>query len=456
MHSIRVQDVVRLCGGKLLNGREDLVLNNFSTDTRKINKGDVYVGIVGEKFDGNDFYEDAIKKGANCLILSKEPKGYDKDVTIVIVEDTLKCLQELAKYKRSLYDIPVIAITGSSGKTSTKDIIYSVVSKKYKTCKTQGNYNNHLGVPLTILSLKDDDEVLVVELGMNHFGEISLLSSISRPTISIITNIGTSHIDNLGSMEGIRQAKLEILDGMIGRDVIINGDDKMLLEVLDELKNNYNVRTISIDNDGDYKGIHIKENVFSSKFDIASKLKDITVNVGGKVYVYNAIVAYTVGKMLDIRDNDIKEGIQEFKLSAHRLENKIMTNGAIVIDDTYNATPEAVSSSISLLSRVKERRRILVFGNMFGLGEHTEELHINLGSDVVDSNVDILVTIGEYAKLVGDKAISLGMNKDNVINFKEEMDSYQFLDKLIKPNDIILVKGSHAMNMVNIVNHLVK
>lgn len=456
MHSINVQDVVKLCGGRLLNGSEDLILNNFSTDTRKINKGDVYVGIVGDKFDGNDFYEDAIKKGANCLILSKEPKDYDKSVTIVIVEDTLKCLQELAKYKRSLYDIPVIAITGSSGKTSTKDIVYSVVSKKYKTCKTQGNYNNHLGVPLTILSLKDDDEVLVIELGMNHFGEISLLSSIAQPTISIITNIGTSHIDNLGSMEGIRQAKLEILDGMIGNEVIINGDDKMLIQVLDDLKEDYDVKAVVIDNDGDYKGVNLEEDVFSSKFDIDNYIENVTVNVGGKVYVYNAIVAYAVGKMLDINDEDIKEGIADFKLSVHRLEKKMMSNGAMVIDDTYNATPEAVSSSISLLSRVKDKRRVLVLGNMFGLGEYTEELHIKLGEDVVNNNVDILVTIGDYAKMVGERAIELGMNKDNVINFKEEMDSYQFLDELIEENDIVLVKGSHAMNMVNIVNYLVK
>lgn len=456
MHSIYVNDVIRLCNGKLLCGDKDLVLNNFSTDTRKINSGDVYVGIVGEKFDGNDFYEDAIKMGASCLILSKEPKDYKKDITIIIVEDTLKCLQELAKYKRSLYDIPVIAITGSSGKTSTKDIVYSVVSKKYKACKTQGNYNNHLGVPLTILSLKDDDEALVIELGMNHFGEISLLSNIAMPTMSIITNIGTSHIDNLGSMEGIRKAKLEILEGMTGKNVIINGDDKMLIPVLDELKNNYDVKTVSIDNDGDYKGINLVEDVFSSKFDIESKLNDIIVNVGGKVYVYNAIVAYVVGKLLNINDSDIKEGIADFKLSFHRLEKKMMSNGVIVIDDTYNANPEAVRASISILSRVKDRRRILIFGNMFGLGEYTEELHSELGKDVVDNNINILVTIGDYAKLVGESAISLGMNKDNVINFKEEMECYQFLDELIDSNDIILVKGSHAMNMVNIVNHLVK
>lgn len=456
MHSIYVKDIIRLCGGKLLSGSDTLELKNFSRDTREIKEGDVYVAIVGDKFDGNNFYEEAIKNGASCLILSKEPKHVDNSVTIVIVDDTLKCLQELARYKRSLYDIPIIAITGSSGKTSTKDIVYSVVSKKYKTCKTQGNYNNRLGVPLTILSLKDDTEALVIEIGMSHFGEISLLSNIAKPTISIITNIGTSHIDNLGSMEGIRKAKLEILDGMIGRDVIVNGDDKMLLEVLGELKDNYTVKTISIDNVGDYKGINLDSDVFSSKFDIEGKLNNIAVNVGGKVYVYNAIVAYTIGKMLDISDEDIKEGIKEFKLSAHRLEKKIMGNGAIVIDDTYNATPEAVSASISLLSRVKERRRILVFGNMFGLGEHTEELHINLGEDIIRNNVDILVTIGEYAKLVGDKAISLGMNKDNVFNFKEENDSYQFLDKLIGSNDIVLIKGSHAMNMVNIVNHLVK
>ena len=226
MHNIYVNDLVRLCNGKVLYGDSELLLSTFCTDTRKINKGDIYVGICGEKVDGNDFYKEAVEKGASCLVLSKEPKERLENLTVVMVEDTLKCLQELAKYKRSLYDIPVIAVTGSVGKTSTKDIIYSVVSKKYKTHRTIGNYNNHLGVPLTILGLRDE-EAMVVEMGMNHFGEISLLSNIVKPTISVITNVGTAHIGNLGSREGIRKAKLEILDGMIGNELIINGDDDM-------------------------------------------------------------------------------------------------------------------------------------------------------------------------------------------------------------------------------------
>ena len=316
MHEIYVRDIIRLCGGRLLNGNKDLVLGKICMDSRKVNKGDVYVGIKGEVFDGNKFCYDAINKGASVCIIDSVDNDYQYgDATVVLVDDTLKCIQDLARYKRSLYDIPVVAITGSVGKTSTKDIIASVVSQKYKTCKTIGNYNNHLGVPLTILSLRDE-EALVVEMGMNHLGEISLLSDIAKPTISVITNVGTAHIGNLGSRENILKAKLEILDGMIDKNIIINYDNDMLNSAYEELINDYVVNTVSIDSDSKYKAVNIKEDVFSSSFNIDGICNDIKVNVGGRAFIYNSLVAYAVGSILGISDDKIKKGIEEFKLSS--------------------------------------------------------------------------------------------------------------------------------------------
>lgn len=456
MHSIYVNDVIRLCSGKILYGDEDLILSTFCTDTRKINKGDVYVGIIGERVDGNDFYKEAYDKGASCLILSKKPEEKLANVTVIIVDDTLKCLQDLAAYKRSLYDIPVVAITGSVGKTSTKDIVYSVVSKKYKAHKTQGNYNNHLGVPLTILGLQDDTEALVVEMGMNHFGEISLLTSIARPTIAVITNVGTSHIGNFGSREGIRKAKLEILEGLIGNQVVINQDDDMLAGVLDELKSKYELSTVSIDADGTYKAINLEEEAFSSNFDIADNTKNVCVNVGGRAYIYNSLVAYAVGKCLDINDNDIKRGIVEFHLSPHRLEKKITKSGITLIDDTYNANFDSMSASIGLLGRLQKNRKIAILGDMLGLGEYTDALHIKLGDVVVDSKVDVLITIGKSSRLIAERAIELGMSKDKIYSFVKEDDSYSFLDKFLTNDDIVLLKGSHGMHIIGIVEHLMK
>ena len=229
---IYVKDLIEVCNGKLLCGDINLPLNNFSKDTRLINKDDVYIGIKGESFDGNKFYKDALDKGASVCILDNIDEVDDKykDKTIVKVEDTIKAIGLLAKYKRSLYNIPVVAVTGSVGKTSTKDMIAAVLSTEYKVLKTEANYNNHIGLPLTILKLTDED-ILVVEMGMNHFGEISLLTNIAKPTGCVITNIGTSHIGNLGSRENILKAKLEILEGLDKNGfVLINNDNDLLHE----------------------------------------------------------------------------------------------------------------------------------------------------------------------------------------------------------------------------------
>ena len=456
MHSIYVKDIVKICDGIVLYGDENQELSNFCTDTRKINSGDIYVGIHGENLDGNDFYKEAIDKGASCLILSKEPEEDLEDVTVVIVKDTLECLQKLASYKRSLYDIPVIAVTGSVGKTSTKDIIYSVVSQKYKTHRTIGNYNNHLGVPLTILGLPDDAQVLVVEMGMNHFGELSLLSSIAKPTIAVITNVGTAHIGNLGSREGIRKAKLEISDGLVGSHVIINQDDDMLVGVLDELRVKYDVSTVSIDGDSTYRAVNLESDVFSSKFDIEGSVNDIQVNVGGKAYVYNSLVAYAVGKCLDIDGDDIKKGILEFKLSSSRLEKKITKKGTILIDDTYNANYDSMTSSIELLGKVRDKRKIVILGDMLELGQYTDKMHINLGDVVVGNDIDILITIGQYSKLIGKRVKELGMKEENIYSFEKEKDCYSFLDELFSDNDIVLLKGSHGIHLIGIVNYLMQ
>lgn len=456
MHNIYVNDVVRLCGGKVLYGDEKLELSTFCTDTRKINKGDVYVGIVGEKLDGNDFYRKAVEGGASCLILSKVPEEVFDGVTVVIVADTLRCLQELARIKRSLYDIPVVAVTGSVGKTSTKDIIYSVVAKKYRTHKTSGNYNNHLGVPLTILGMPKDAEALVVEMGMNHFGEISVLSKIAKPTVGVITNIGTAHIGNLGSREGIRKAKLEILDGMVGNELVVNGDDDMLSAVIPELSARYEVSSVSIDDESTYKASNVVYDVFSSRFDINDSIRDVSVNVGGKAYVYNSLVAYAVGKCLVIDDDKIREGILEFKLSASRLEKKVTKKGVILIDDTYNANYDSMKASVELLGRVSDKRKIAILGDMLELGEYTEEFHTNMGDVVAHNKIDVLITVGEYSRLIGKRAMELGMNEKNVYLFDKESDSYLFLDEFLTDNDIVLLKASHGIHLIGIVDYLMR
>ena len=457
MHDIYVRDIINLCNGKLLCGNIDLVLGDFCTDSRKIKKNDVYVGIRGEVFDGNKFYRDAIERDANVCILDNVEDSYEYgDVTIILVEDSIKCLQELAKYKRSLYNIPVIAITGSVGKTSTKDMIASVVEQKYKTCKTIGNYNNHIGVPLTILSLRDE-EALVVEMGMNHLREIAVLSEIAKPTISVITNVGTAHIGILGSRENILKAKLEILEGMmVGSDIVINYDNDMLSGVVDELNDKYLVNTIGIDSDAKYKAINIEEQVFSSKFDIDGISNDIKVNVGGEAFIYNSLVAYAIGDILGISDKDIKNGIDKFKLSSGRLEMKINSRGVTIIDDTYNANFDSMKGSVELLGKVSDKRKVLILGDMLELGEYSKEIHSNIGDVVFNNKIDKLITVGEESINIENRVIELGMKREDCYHFEKEYECYELVMELLNKDDIVLLKGSHGIHLDRVVEKIMQ
>ncbi|MEE3343176.1 MAG: UDP-N-acetylmuramoyl-tripeptide--D-alanyl-D-alanine ligase [Bacilli bacterium] len=456
MHNIYVKDILNLCNGELLIGNKDLILENFSKDTRDIKEGDTYIAIKGESFDGNQFIDKAFTNGASCCIIdTTTPIDINKynNKTIIKVKDSIKCLQELAKYKRSLYNIPVIAITGSVGKTSTKDIVYEVVSKKYKTLKPIGNFNNHIGLPFTILGLKDH-EALVVEMGMNHLKEISLLTSIAKPTIAIITNIGTAHIGNLGSRENILKAKLEITESLSNNNtLIINNDDDLLNKEAPNLQKKYNLVTIGINNKSNYMATNIKENVFSSTFKINNN--DININVGSKAFIYNSLVAYAVGNLLNINPNDISKALSEFKLSEHRLEKKITNNGITIIDDTYNANQDSMINSLSLLSKVKNKRRVAVLGDILELGEFSKEIHQNIGKTIKPTTLDILVIVGNDSQYIKEEALKNNFNSNNIYKYKDYKEAISKLPSILKKDDIVLLKASHGMNLVKVVDSII-
>ena len=291
---------------------------------------------------------------------------------------------------------------------------------------------------------------------MNHLGEISLLSNIAKPTISVITNVGTAHIGNLGSREGIRKAKLEILDGMIDKNIIINYDNDMLNSAYEELINDYVVNTVSIDSDSKYKAVNIKEDIFSSSFNIDGICNDIKVNVGGRAFIYNSLVAYAVGSILGISDKDIKRGIEEFKLSSGRLEKKVNSMGVTIIDDTYNANYDSMKSSIDLLGKVLDKRKVLVLGDMLELGEYSSELHTKLGDVVFNNKIDVLITVGDDSNKINERVIELGMNSNNCYHFEKESDSYDLICNILDSNDIVLLKGSHGIHLDRVVEKIMK
>lgn len=447
---IYAKDIIKLCHGEVI-GNKEITLDNFIIDSRKIEKDDVYVAIVGENNDGNKYTESALEKGAKAVIIS-DSKYLDinkyQDKTIIIVPDTLKCLQELARYKRSLYQGKVIAITGSVGKTSTKDMVSALLQSEYKVHKTQGNMNNHLGLPLTILSLKDED-ILVVEMGMNHFGEISTLTNIAKPNIAIITNIGTAHIGNLGSRENILKAKLEILEGLDKNGVlVINNDNDLLHEHKDEIKTK--VITIGINNQSDYMASNIQEDMFSSSFLVNNKEK-VLLPQGGRASIYNYLVGYAICDYLGVKDK-IK-GLNNLESSKNRLEIKETSMGYTIIDDSYNASYDSVKNSLDLIGK-SPKRKIVVLGDILELDKYGESIHRSIAPIVIANKIDKLFLVGDMAKYIGLEAIKLGYNPDNIYYFSKESDSYQVLEKELKKDDIVLFKASHCINLNKIVDYL--
>ncbi len=462
MRNLKIKEILEVTKGELIQGDLELECKNFSKDTRTIQKGDTYLAIKGEKFDGNLFWKQALENGADCVIVSEIPK--DKEVlknyenkTIIRVKDTLEALYEIAKLKRSFYQIPVIAITGSVGKTSTKDIIANVVSKKYKTLKTIGNNNNNIGLPFTILKLQDE-EAMVLEMGMNHFGEIRLLTNIAKPDICVITNIGTSHIGNLGSRENILKAKLEILEGNEKATVVINKDNDLLHKWQEENQNEKTIITYGIQEHSDMNAKEIKLNNDSSEFacELENKKVNITVPVGGEHFILNALCAVSVGKILKIEPEKIVEGIEGFELTKKRMDIAELANGIKIINDAYNASLESMQASLNYLAEFKNNRKIAVLGDMLELGEYTKELHEKVGEAVVQSQIDILFCAGEKAKYIEEQAKAKGMTKENVYWFENKEKMVEKIKQVAKANDIILLKASNGMRFFEIAEELQK
>ena len=459
---VTAQDVINICNGKIVLGKEDTVLENFNNDTRTINVGDIYIGIKGENFDGNTLYEEALQKGAKACILQsidieEEIKQKYADRTIIIVENTMDAIQKIAAYKRSLYNIPVVAVTGSVGKTSTKDIIASVMAKKYNVLKTEGNFNNQLGLPLTILKLKDHN-AMVVEMGMNQLGEISKLTNIAKPTIAVITNVGTAHIGNLGSRENILRAKLEILEGLQnGGKVVINNDNDLLHKWYEEQKNKENIITFGIENKSDVmaKNAILRED--GSVYDtvIGEKNYKVEIGVGGNHFVLNSLCAIAIGNLLEISTEDILDGILHFELTKRRMQIEKLQDNVVVINDCYNANYDSMRAAIEYLGKIENLKKIAVLGDMLELGEFSEKLHRQVGGVVAKEKLDFLICVGEESKYIIDEAIKNGMQKQKVIHLNNNDEAVLKLKEIMKEGNVsILIKASNGMNFQKIYSEI--
>lgn len=455
-HSMTVKDILKVTNGQLIIGKEEEIVTSFERDSREVKQDDTYLGIKGETINGSIFFEEAFKKGAKGAILqnieiTNEQKENYNNKFIIVVEDTVKAMQQIATYKRSLYDIPVVAITGSVGKTSTKDMVYSVLSMQFNTLKTQGNYNNHIGVPLTIFQLKDQ-EMLTIEMGMNHFGELSTLTKIAKPTVAVITNVGTAHIGNLGSRENILKAKLEILEGL-DKDgyVVINNDNDLLHKWYLENKDKYKIITYGIENQSDFMAEDIISEEEKSIYILKNNNIKVEVPIGGNHFVENSLCAIAVGSIFDIPLEKMIRGIKGFELTKKRMDISKLENNITIIKDFYNANYDSMKAALEYLGKIENKRTIAVLGDMLELGDYSKQLHEKVGEEVVKNNIDVLITVGKEAKNIAK--IAKETIKD-VYEFDNNEEASIKLNSIKMENDCILLKASNGMKFGEILEKI--
>ena len=349
-----------------------------------------------------------------------------------------------------------MAVTGSVGKTSTKDIIASGLSKEYNVLKTEGNYNNEIGLPLTILRLKEHN-ALVLEMGMSAFGEISLLTQIAKPTTAVITIIGSSHIGELGSRENILKAKLEILEGLDSKgSLIINNDNDLLHKWNKDNEDNHKHITYGIENESMLMAKNIKVEKEKSTFEITydDKTYIVTVPVGGQHFIYNSLCAICVCLEYGIDIEEIIKGILGFKLTKRRMEVIKNSDNVTIINDSYNASYESMKAALEYINKIEANKKIAVLGDILELGEYSKQMHENVGEEVVKNNIDILITVGTEAENISDKAIQLGMNKDNVYHLANNEEAVNIIKEIANDGDIVLVKASNGMHFDEIVEKI--
>lgn len=417
-------------------------------DSRRSVPGSLFVAIKGEKTDGYNYIPSAVENGALCIISDRAYDGYP----CVIVNDPVKALQDIAAAYRKKLNITVIGITGSVGKTTTKEIVASVLAEKYKVIKTEGNFNNGLGLPLTVMSIKSDTQVAVVEMGMNHFDEMRVLSSIARPTMCIMTNIGISHIENLGSRENILKAKSEIFEYMSATSrCILNGDDD-LLKTLDRpnrcdygFNSNNDIYIESLCEHG-FDGTDFEAWVFGEKY-------NCHINVPGRHVLFAAMAAMAAGSWLGLTHSQIEAGIEKAKAISGRV-NVIRTEKYTLIDDCYNAAPQSMMSGIDLLVKSDGYpRSVAIFGDMGELGAEEKYLHKSVGEYAAKSKVGLLIAIGTLSKETYSGCISQG---GDAMWFATKEEFLSKAENILKEGDAILIKASHFMDFPKIVEELRK
>ncbi|MDR3552937.1 MAG: UDP-N-acetylmuramoyl-tripeptide--D-alanyl-D-alanine ligase [Clostridia bacterium] len=453
MEPVTLGFVAKSVAGRL-DGDAEMPIVSVSTDTRAVEPGCLFIALAGERYDGHDFVGEAFAKGAAAALVHKP---VDVRGPTVMAPDTSRALLALASAYRGLFSLPVCGVTGSVGKTSTKEMVYAVLSRRYKTHKNEGNRNNAIGMPMSVFGLKHSHGAAVFEMGMSALGEISQLSHVARPRIGIITNIGVSHIEMLGSREAILRAKLEIADGMEPDGVLLlNGDDPLLLGASRTAPRK--VVTFSIENTScDYTAVRIEPEGAGLRFVIRSYdgVTPAKIPVIGTHNVYNALAAFAAGRLLGVSPWEAARGLCDFKTQGQR---QLMTEwrGATLIEDCYNASPDSMRAAFSVLAAVGSGgRRIAVLADMLELGSHSAETHLAVGKMAAESGVDLLFAYGDEARRVceGFHAARPG-TPEACQAFEDKQALAQRLEQTVVSGDTLLFKGSRGMRLEEVIESL--
>jgi UDP-N-acetylmuramoyl-tripeptide--D-alanyl-D-alanine ligase len=443
MGKLILEEIIEATRGRILYGKQR-EFTALSIDSRTIKKGELFVALKGPNFDGHEFIPDALKDGFGAIVNSP-PAEPIKGKTIIYVKNTIDALHDIARYLRLKIDVPVIGVTGTNGKTTTKELIASIFCEKHKVLSTFGNMNNHVGMPLSISRVNGDESVMVLEMGSNAQGDIKQLCNIAYPDFAVITNVGLAHLEGFGSLEMVRKTDLEILEYV--KVACVNADDHFLIEGLREFSGK--IITYGTDKSANVRAedIVLKDNQSSFRLCFSSGGQiEINLGIAGKFNIYNALAASSIAGEFGLNLMDIKKGVESFKGVPMRLEIKELF-GSLVICDVYNANPASMDEAIRELVRLKRQRTIAVLGDMLELGPYAVEAHKKLISLISELNIDVLIAVGPEMKKASSEFTGICYKADDSVSARS------ILLSICRDGDTILVKGSRSMHMERVLNN---
>lgn len=462
MKTMTVGEVYRAIGGRLLQGDEKVTVSRVCIDTRQVLPGDLFFALRGENFDAHDFVEQAVAGGAAAMVLSRDIKGPHVQVPVIKVSDTLTGLQALAAYHRRQFVVPVVGITGSSGKTTTKDMVASVLESRWTVLKTKGNFNNEIGLPLTLLEFTPKHRTAVVEMAMRGLGEIDALCQIARPTCAVITNIGTAHLERLGSPANIARAKGELLEHIPADGfALLPGDSRLARGQARRCHGQ--VLFFGLDPGLDVYARDVRREGAGNRFTVVMGdiVQDVFLPLPGRHNVQNALAAFGVGIMLGLSPKQAADGLSRVTLSGMRMDvvDATINGGTVtIVNDVYNANPDSTCAALQALEEITAgtRRSVAVLGDMLELGTGNVEGHRRVGAAAVRHQVAHLVTVGELSRETAQGAYMSGGMPGGVVCCQNNAEALDVLRGVIRPGDVLLVKGSRGMHMEQIIKGLLK